>query len=68
MSDKAPLKRVPVVPPSSKRGDAIPEIHPTRDLEDNPWLESFINLDADKTEEQTPGDAENEGDLPRKRA
>ncbi len=70
MSDEAPLKRVPVVPPARKPGDPIPEIHATRDLEDNPWLESFINLDADKTKPESGHDAEDtgEGDSPRRRA
>jgi hypothetical protein len=37
-------EKVPVVPPPRKPGDPIPEIHPSREPEDNPWLETYIDL------------------------
>jgi hypothetical protein len=41
--------RVPVVPVHRPGGLPFSEIRPTRDPEDSPWLESFINLGADQS-------------------
>ena len=40
--------RVPVVPVHRRGELPFPEIRPTRDPEDSPWLDSFINLGADE--------------------
>ncbi len=37
-------EKVPVVPPPRKPGDPIPDIHPSREPEESPWLETYIDL------------------------
>ena len=37
-------EKVPVVPPPREPGSPIPVIHPSRDPEDDPWLETYIDL------------------------
>ncbi len=37
-------EKVPVAPPPRELGSPIPVIHPSRDPEDDPWLETYIDL------------------------
>ncbi len=52
-------EKVPVVPPPRKPGDPIPDIHPSREPEDSPWLETYIDLGnlPETTPDQAPAEA-----------
>ena len=55
--------RVPVVPPARQPGDPIPEIHPSREPEEDPWLGTYIDL-ANLPEVSSPTDSTPHPDTP----